>query len=75
VAAVPVASQTRIKKKLHVRDVTTCASCLGKYIIIIILNANRFSPGGSVITIRHNTQITHIVQVRKNKLGRKKNPS
>jgi hypothetical protein len=32
------------------------------YIIIIILTANGFLPGGSGITIRRNTQITHITQ-------------
>jgi hypothetical protein len=31
-------------------------------IIIIILTANGFSPGGSGTTIRRNTQITHITQ-------------
>jgi hypothetical protein len=31
-------------------------------IIIIILTANEFLPGGSGSTIRHNTQITHTTQ-------------
>jgi hypothetical protein len=31
-------------------------------IIFIFLTANGFSPGGSGTAIRHNTQITHIIQ-------------
>jgi sensor histidine kinase regulating citrate/malate metabolism len=30
--------------------------------IIIILTGNGFVSGGSVTTVRHNTQITHITQ-------------
>jgi hypothetical protein len=39
-------------------------SPISRYIImyIFILTANGFSPGGSGITIRHNTQTTHITQ-------------
>jgi hypothetical protein len=38
------------------------AYIIGSYIIIIILTADGFLPGGSGNTIRHNTQITHIAQ-------------
>jgi hypothetical protein len=31
-------------------------------LLIFILTANGFSPGGSGTTIGHNTQITHITQ-------------
>jgi hypothetical protein len=33
-----------------------------RLIIIIILTANGFSPGGSGTTIRHNTQTTHFTE-------------
>jgi hypothetical protein len=31
-------------------------------LLYLYLTANGFSPGGSGTTIRHNTQITHIIQ-------------
>jgi hypothetical protein len=33
-----------------------------KNLLLFILTANGFLPGGSGTTIRHNTQITHITQ-------------
>jgi hypothetical protein len=42
------------------------AACLALKIqailLLFILSANGFLPDGSVTTIRHNTQITHITQ-------------
>jgi hypothetical protein len=39
-----------------------CGEIGGMKIIYLYLTANGFSPGGSGNTIRHNTQITHIIQ-------------
>jgi hypothetical protein len=40
----------------------TCPSQEESDLLIFILTANGFSPGGSGTTIRHNTQTTHITQ-------------
>jgi ABC-type transport system involved in multi-copper enzyme maturation permease subunit len=46
--------------------ISTCSSCqlllLLLYYYLFILTGNGILPGGSGITMRHNTQITHITQ-------------
>jgi hypothetical protein len=39
------------------------------FLLLFILTANGFLPGGSGTTIRHNTQITHITQNYTNNKG------
>jgi hypothetical protein len=38
-------------------------------VLLFIVTANGFLPGGSGTTIRHNTQITHITQNYRNNKG------
>jgi hypothetical protein len=44
------------------RRLRRSASFNASVVLLFILTAKGFSPGGSGTTIRHNTQITHITQ-------------